>query len=244
MSLLASGVVWWLLRGWKDRASFGNLFLMALLGVLSHLYLDWCTSWGTMLLWPLRKRFALDQLFIIDLWYAGLFAIPLVLSSFFKEQRARICQVGLLGVALYHGLAAYEHHHALKIAEGNRPQAWRAAFPQPLSPFRWMAFTRQDGLLWRAQVDFLKSSSPLSHDEWKEPAMTKDLQAAFQSPAAVTYLWFAKVPLWGAEPQKDGTTLVRFWDERFYVPFRGEDAPKRFGAVIRVKNGIVLSEDF
>src|SRR6185369_7289933 len=117
MSLLASGVVWWLLRGWNDRASFGNLFLMALLGVLSHLYLDWCTSWGTMLLWPLRKRFALDQLFIIDLWYAGLFAIPLVLSSFFKEQRARICQVGLLGVALYHGLAAYEHHHALKIAE-------------------------------------------------------------------------------------------------------------------------------
>jgi hypothetical protein len=244
MAFLAAGVVWLFTREWKDGASFKALWGMAILGVVSHLFLDVCTSWGTMLMWPLKTRYALDHLFIIDLWYMGLFILPLALSFLYGNRRTLICLLGLAGVGAYHGLAAYEHHRAMAVAGLDQPEAWRAALPEPYSPFRWSAFDRKDGLLRGARLDFLKSSDPLDWKEWREPPMTPDIQAALDCPTGKTYLWFARVPMWEAEKQPDGSTVVRFWDERFHLYMNGESTARRFGAQVRVKDGKVLDSRF
>jgi inner membrane protein len=49
---------------------------MAFWCLLTHVLLDMFTSWGTQILWPLEKRFALKTIFVID----PLYTIPLLVT--------------------------------------------------------------------------------------------------------------------------------------------------------------------
>jgi len=240
MSLLAAGLaqIWMKRRGHVTH--FPLLFLMALVGVISHLYLDLCTSWGIMLLWPNRTRFALDQLFIVDPWYWGLFFIPLAVSFLVPHRQKVICQLGLCAIVLYHLLTIFNHRQALKIAQEDRSQAWSVAFPQPFSPFRWSVFNRGDGVLRNARVDFWEKLQPLEWQEWKEPAKTAAVQAAMDSPLGLKYFWFARVPMWEEAREADGSTLVTFWDMRFNNYLMKDRVSRGFGATFKIKDGRVL----
>ena len=240
VSLFSAWVAWLFVRTKADRAPFKWMFGMAMLGVASHLYLDWCTSWGTMLLWPNRERFSGDSLFIVDLWYTAILAIPIVVSAFIKTHRAKICGVGILLAAGYHLFAVYNHSRAMEVAAKDRPQAWRAAFPQPLSPYRWSAFNRQDRLLRNARIDFLISPDALGWTDYPDPPMTPDLQAAMDSPEGKQFLWFSRVPYWEARPQPDGTQEISCLDLRFYAYAFKNQSTRRFGKKFTVKDGKVL----
>ena len=50
--------------------------LMVFWCLLTHVLLDMFTSWGTQILWPLEKRFALKTIFVID----PLYTIPLLVT--------------------------------------------------------------------------------------------------------------------------------------------------------------------
>lgn len=240
MSLLAAWIVWRYVRKKKDRAPFKALWAMAALGVASHILLDWCTSWGTMILWPDRTRFALDHLFIIDVWYWLVLAAPLAFSYYRKEWRVGFCAAGIVLVLAYHALAAFNHHRAMEVAERDQPGAWSVSFPQPFSPFRWLAYDRGDSRLRAAKIDFLRSPEPLEWGEWPEPPKTPDVQTAMDSPQGRQFLWFARVPMWEEEKQADGATVVYFWDLRFRNPVIEDKASRRFGLRVRVKDGQVV----
>jgi len=244
MSFLSAWAAYLFVKQFKDHGSFQALWGMALMGVVSHDLLDWCTSWGTMLLWPNRTRFSLDYLFIVDPWYWALLALPVAGTFLFKEQRLRFCWTGFLIILGYHGLAAFNHWKALGIVERDRPQAWRAAFPQPFSPFRWSAYNRADGLLKNARIDFLLNRQPLEWNQWLEPPMTPEIKAVMGSEKGKQYLWFARVPMWEEEKQLDGTALVHFWDRRFNARWHKEPEVRRFGAVFMVKDGQVTGGGF
>jgi inner membrane protein len=239
VSLLSAWVAYLFVRQFKDRASFQALLGMAGLGVVSHDLLDWCTSWGTMLFWPNRTRYSLDHLFIVDPWYWALLALPVTATFLFKEHRLRLCWAGFMVVLGYHGLAAYNHWKALRIVESDRPQAWRAAFPQPFSPFRWSAYNRADGLLKNARIDFLLDPQPLEWKQWQEPPATPELKAAQDSANGRKYLWFARVPMWEEVKQPDGSFLVNFWDMRFSNEVVKDKFARRFGAKFVVQGGQV-----
>jgi inner membrane protein len=243
-ALLAALIAWWIYRKSVERASFGVLWAMALAGVTSHMFLDWCTTWGTMLLWPNKTRFALDHLFIVDPWYWLLLSIPVGLSFLFFHRRVSICSLGIGAALLYHGMTAFNHHQALQVAAEDRPQAWRAAFPQPFSPFRWSVFDRGDGLVRNARVDFLKKLQPLSWEEFKEPLKSGNIQAAMDSDRGKIFLWFARVPMWEEKAQPDGSVEVFFWDMRFNNYLLRDRISRGFGAYFKVKKGMVFESRF
>jgi hypothetical protein len=118
--------------------------------------------------------------------------------------------------------------------------------PEPFSPFRWSIFNRQNGVLRIGRIDFLKYPGPLSWREWKEPPMTPELQAALNDPKIKTFLWFARVPVWEVEKNKDGTTEIRFRDERFRATFgrQGKNNSRHFSASVLVKDGKVIESRF
>lgn len=244
VSLLTAWVAFLFVRGNSDRASFKALFGMAMLGVISHDFLDWCTSWGTMLLWPDRTRFALDHLFIVDLWYILVLGLPVLLSFVFSKRRVLICALGIGAAAIYHLAAAYNHHAALMIVKEDRPTSWRAAFPQVLSPFRWSAFNRQDGVLRGAHIDFLRYPAVLGWQTWQEPPLTPELKAAMDSLNGKTFMWFARVPMWSEEREADGSFAISCWDLRFYSYYMGDQIKKRFQQQFVVKNGKVEGGGF
>lgn len=114
------------------------------LGLVSHILLDWITSWGTMFLSPLSwTRYMLDWTFIVDLTLSGVLALSLVGVRLVKKRsfaRSRIAaRAGLLAATAYVALCAVRHGEALRLAQdlGKGP-VLRAAIPQPGSPDRWL----------------------------------------------------------------------------------------------------------
>ena len=93
---------------WKDTK---RLFLLALLGQLSHVALDLLNAYGTQVLQPFTDaRYALDLLFIVDLLFSGIVVAGIALSRGGRAGRARIA---LASLAVYVGFAAFLHVRAV-----------------------------------------------------------------------------------------------------------------------------------
>lgn len=89
---------------WKDTK---RLFLLALLGQLSHIVLDLLNAYGTQILQPFSDaRLSLDLLFVVDLLFSGIVVAGIALSRNGRAGRAR---VALASLAVYVGVAALLH---------------------------------------------------------------------------------------------------------------------------------------
>jgi len=144
------------------RVALRRLGAIVALSLLSHILLDWITSWGTMFLAPLSwARYTLDWTFIVDLALSGLLALSLVGVRFVSRRsppRSRsAARAGLLAAALYVGLCAVRHGEALRLAgDFGTESARRAAIPQPGSPDRWLLLSDDGPAVTAVFVDLGK----------------------------------------------------------------------------------------
>ena len=139
-ALLVALILWpWL----RHRQRFGQVYLWAFLGYLSHGFLDSFTSYGTSWLWPLSdERLAWDWMSIID----PVFSLPLaglVAASCWRRSH-RWAMAGLVLAAGYLLLGGWQQHQA-------------AALQQQLIDERGQSATRQrvmpslgNVLVWRS----------------------------------------------------------------------------------------------
>lgn len=109
---LLCALVFHLLLSKRWQLSFKSIYLWSLLGFATHGMLDGCTSYGTLLLWPITDhRFAWDIISVID----PLFSLPLlalvVLAAKLKSRRYLWAAISW-GV-FYLGLAFFQHERAL-----------------------------------------------------------------------------------------------------------------------------------
>ncbi len=102
-------------------------------GLLSHALMDWPTTWGTLLWWPLSGvRFGLEWIFIVDpVYWLMLGLVPRLLRSWGQDAAARAGLLGLLGWALFG--AMMKEQAAMQAPEPVR------TFPAPLAPLFWTA---------------------------------------------------------------------------------------------------------
>jgi membrane-bound metal-dependent hydrolase YbcI (DUF457 family) len=106
---------------WKDRK---RLFLLTLLGQLSHVALDLLNAYGTQVLQPFSDaRFSLDLLFVVDLVFTGIIVAGIALSRSGRAGRARVALAVLAG---YVGVAALLHARAVDVV---RDAAVRSGVP-------------------------------------------------------------------------------------------------------------------
>lgn len=97
---------WW-------RLPLRQYLVWSTLGYATHGLLDGCTSWGTLLLWPLSDhRFAWDLVSVVD----GIFSLPLVILIVLAAKKQQKCFVvaAIVWAAFYLSLAAVQHHRALQ----------------------------------------------------------------------------------------------------------------------------------
>ena len=105
---------------WKDLK---KLYLLALLGQLSHIALDLLNSYGTQIFQPFSDaRVSFDLLFIVDLIFTGIIVLGLFLSRY-RPSRAR---AALAILAAYVGFAAFLH---LRAEDAVREAAVRHGVP-------------------------------------------------------------------------------------------------------------------
>lgn len=96
------------------QLSFKSIYLWSLLGFATHGLLDGCTSYGTLLLWPITDhRFSLDIISVID----PLFTLPLlVLILLSSTLKSRSYLYGaLIWGTLYLSIGFIQHERALDI---------------------------------------------------------------------------------------------------------------------------------
>ncbi|HSB36165.1 MAG TPA: metal-dependent hydrolase [Thermoanaerobaculia bacterium] len=164
----------------------GRLRLVAVagLGVVSHILLDWVTSWGTRFLAPLSEAaFALDWLFILDGVLSGVLLAGLAAAFVIFRRQARFAaRASLVAASCYVAFCGIQHERAVGLAARLAPSAAaHAAVPQPFSPFRWLLLSDADAGVRLDFVDFLRHGPA--------PVPPKDALARFHgSPATLDRL--------------------------------------------------------
>lgn len=95
---------------WKDTK---RLFLLALVGQVSHVALDLLNAYGTQVLQPFSNaRLSLDLLFIVDLVFTGIVVAGIVSS---RGGRAGGARIAVASLAVYVGIAALLHGRAVDL---------------------------------------------------------------------------------------------------------------------------------
>ncbi|MGZ5382228.1 MAG: metal-dependent hydrolase, partial [Thermoanaerobaculia bacterium] len=144
------------------RTAVRRLGVVVALALVSHILLDWITSWGTMFLSPISSaRFTLDWTFILDAALSGLLVLGLVGVRAVSRRsfpRSRVAaRAGLLAATAYVGLCAVRHAQAVRLGEALAPRAsGRAAIPQPGSPDRWLLLSDDGPAVTATFVDLGK----------------------------------------------------------------------------------------
>lgn len=123
-ALLLATVIWLIS---KKRWAFSRLWFYALLGISLAGFLDACTSYGTLLLWPiLDQRFAWNLLPIIDPVFTLLLLVPLIIGlrrSVPRHARIALCLVlGYLSIAGIQSMRAGELAKELASSRGHEPE--------------------------------------------------------------------------------------------------------------------------
>jgi inner membrane protein len=221
---------------------FGVFFLIAVVEITAHNFMDLMTSYGTMILSPLSsQRFALDWVFIVDLFLASALLLPFIGLFIWRGRTQRLARVSVLLAGLYIGLCAYNHSWALSLANGyaranGLVAAEVASLPQPLSPFRWANYIQTEGKIYHGFVDligkverdpdsagnflsrFLARYQPISRLQYKiserfdrSPWVDK----AVRLEGTKTFFWFARFPVARYRPGENGNHRVEFFDLRF-----------------------------
>ncbi|MCL2645517.1 MAG: metal-dependent hydrolase [Phycisphaerales bacterium] len=104
------------LRSAKVRGNWLRVYLAAMAACATHTILDMLTSYGTMILWPFsQRRFALDIVVIVDVFYTLILAIGVAVARRWKTAKGkwRVVIATLVLSTMYLGIDAMQHERAM-----------------------------------------------------------------------------------------------------------------------------------
>lgn len=221
---------------------FWRFFVICVVVIVAHDFLDLATSYGTMILSPFSDyRFKLDWLFIIDPYFVAALLFPLIALFFWKQKGITPGRVSLIIATLYVGLCAFNHSRALSLAKGFAQEKGLAptavaSLPQPLSPFNWGNYILTDQSIYQGFVSliasedrnpgkeknflsrFLARYKPIRLAQYQEIQRFDDspwVEKALELEEVKTFFWFARFPIVRDRGFVDGKRRVEFFDLRF-----------------------------
>lgn len=138
-ALLMAGLCWLLRR----RVPFMVLYWPALIGFLSAILLDACTSYGTRLLWPFSmQRYSWSVVAVVDPLFTLTLLVGVVLSL--RTRRVRPAALALAAALFYLGLGWLQHERAAGEMEAVALERGHQAWELEVKP------TMGNLLLWRS----------------------------------------------------------------------------------------------
>jgi len=241
----------WRLRGRRTRnpnlpPRWGLLFAYACLAGLSHILLDFTTSYGVRPFWPFSERWiSWDIVFIIEpvllvVLILGL-SLPALFSLINEEIGARrtgppgrlAATLALLAVFTYWGLCDYEHRRAVAALQSRNYQGADpvrvSAYSYMTNPFRWHGVVETPTFFATMDVDSLAPEvDPEAQMQIRyKPEETPATLAAKKTYLGRVYLSWAQYPVIETEQLQDdpgddpgAAYVVRFRDLRYDYPGR------------------------
>lgn len=230
----------------RKRILWRAAFAVAVIGIASHLLLDWTNAYGIRLLLPFSGRWlALDQTPLGDpwIWSAALIAflgpfLGRLVGSEISSGKLKPVHYGrgfawffLVFVSLYNCGRYVAHVRAVSVLAARDYQGTAplrvAAFPTA-NPWQWRGLVETGDFYAAADVnlagDFDPTRAAIFHKPDPDPAMN----AARATPPFQEFLQFSQFPFWQVSPDADldNGKDVELMDLRFGTPldpsFRAE----------------------
>jgi inner membrane protein len=229
LPLLLAGALWWFDRWQSGRetrpegrlpVSFKWLYLLSLIGTLSHPLFDWFNVYGIRFLEPFSSQwFHGDVLFIIDVWLWALLGFG-VWFSLRREKRGgdwqRSARIVIAAMAAYIGLNSAITWGAETDSRMHEPYPVEAiASPMPLTFWARERIIRLADGTWLSSAWTGRPFSPgYAYPEAERCQMPDQAQLASGGSQVAAFLVWSQAPF--AERAADGSVVLR--DARFYDP--------------------------
>ena len=232
----------WLFVRLSRIKKFWTFFLIFVIEILAHTFMDLITSFGTMILIPLsNSRFSLDWVFIIDPYFSLTFLLPIIAISVWKRRANKIAIISVILAVLYISLCAYNHSWALNLtkrysAEKGFSVQRLASLPQPLSPFLWGNYILTEKRIYAGFVNLIgdiekvkrldgnflsrtfsryKPIRLIQYRTWDRFDDSPWVKRSLELEGVKEFLWFARFPAARYREVIDGNNRVEFFDLRF-----------------------------
>jgi len=259
-ALLLASIISWannhLLK--KAPASWWRLFGLGLVGISSHVLLDYTNSYGIRPLLPFSGRwYAWDTVFIVDPWILLVLVLGLGLPFLFglinqeigakpsgSHRGAIFC---LVAVSFYWLLKDFSHRQAvaeLKQSVYSTGTPLRvAALPKLFDPFGWNGIVETQTAYHKTEVGWSLSAGdyPSGTRVVHKTEQSAIVKSASNGPYAQIFLDFARFPWFQIEPSDEGYA-VALRDLRFDFASR---VRRGFTCTIALDHQYrLISEDF
>jgi inner membrane protein len=266
----------WRLRGRKTRnpnlpPRWGLLFAYACLAGLSHILLDFTTSYGVRPFWPFAERWiSWDIVYIVEPVLLVVLILGLTLPALFSLINEEIgahskslqtappgrlaATLALLAVFAYWGLCDYEHRRAIAALQAGNYRGADAlrvsAYPYMTNPFRWHGVAETQNFFATMEVDSLAPEvDPEGQLQIRyKPEETPVTLAAKKTYLGRVYLSWAQYPVTETEQLENypvenagAAYVVRFRDLRYDYPGRNARAP--LGAMVFLTRDLQVVEE-
>ena len=215
------------MRGWKAA------YFLAIIGVASHLLLDWTNTYGVRYLLPFSASWLrLDLNSLIDFWIWGVLFLACLgplLSRLVSDEigakpgAGRGVAIMALAFFLIYDFGRYLiHQRAIetlnsRLYQGG-PPIRVAAFPaSAVNPFEWSGWVERPEFVMRFSMNLLSEFDPTDGTIIYKPEPSRALDVARQTFIVRKFLEFAQYPLWRVTPlaEPEGSQLVDVRDWRF-----------------------------
>jgi inner membrane protein len=193
----------------------GNLFrtfVIAVLAMTSHLFLDYLNTYGVRPLLPFDGTWLYgDALFVIDPVFDAVLIAALVAGHFMQGRRRQLALIGLTVVALYVGLCL----ELRSLSRSHLAGFQKAGIsPTPLNPFQWIGLIDNPADVSVVTIAPFRGIVDTPQPFPKAPADEIVARAA-ESRSGRAFHGFARFPVTNVE-SRNSRFFVTFFDVRFY----------------------------
>ena len=219
-------------------------FLASLIGVISHLLLDWTNSYGIPLALPFSwHRFRLDIANVFDVWIWAILLGAVVAMALVRRTRRRLAWAALATLLIFEGVRVVAHARAIdRISaryQGAAPQRI-TALPGAFNPLVWRGVVEGPGFVIILPVDVV--NGPGAERLYRTAAPIPAMDAALHTPPFEAFGRWSQLPFWKVTPVETGLRLDLV-DLRFGTPDRPGFASvaaivDRSGKILRAGFGI------
>ena len=229
-----------LVRPWaRQRFDWKWAYLVSVIGVLSHLLLDWTNAYGIRFLLPFSNRwYRLDIANLVDVWIWAVLLMALLAPALARLVSSEIgarpgsgrgWAIAALSFLLLYGCGRYLLHERALATLDSRVYAGAvparvAAFPRAASPFRWDGLVETDQFYSLLDVNLLGGFDPDSGRVLYKPEPVRReaaaAAAARRTEAFRVFLNFSQYPYWRFTPADHPEDAIRVdvMDLRFGAP--------------------------
>jgi inner membrane protein len=227
LSALVACAIGRTMRGWT--VAWG----LAIIGVASHLLLDWTNDYGIRVLWPFSAQwFHLDLINLFDLlvwavlllgWFGPMMGKLVSSEIGAKSGAGRGMAIFALSFFLLYDFGRFlSHQRAIETLSSrlyhDGPPTRVAAFPTAgVSPFEWQGWVERPEFVMHFRVNVRQEFDPEAGSIVYKPAPVPAIDAARQAHPVQVFLRFAQYPLWSvsAADNPEGAHDVSVTDWRF-----------------------------